>query len=149
MTLRALCITAVVVLAASSADAATCTVSATSVGFGAYNVFDSAPSDSTATILLRCNGNARNIAVGISDGEEPLFDWRRLGKGKERLLYNLYRDAGRFAIWGDGSGGTQMHVQSEVPNNTEVPLTVYGRIPAGQDVSAGAYSDSVVVTINY
>ena len=28
-------------------------------------------------------------------------------------------------------------------------LTIFGRIPAGQDVAAGSYSDSVVVTISF
>jgi spore coat protein U-like protein len=30
-----------------------------------------------------------------------------------------------------------------------VDATVYGRIPALQDVSAGAYTDTVVVTVNF
>ena len=52
-------------------------------------------------------------------------------------------------MWGDGSGTTgQYHIKNP-PNNTDVPLTVYGRVPALQDVSVGSYSDTVIATINF
>jgi spore coat protein U-like protein len=30
-----------------------------------------------------------------------------------------------------------------------VTVTVFGRIPAGQDVAAGIYSDTIIVTIQF
>jgi spore coat protein U-like protein len=30
-----------------------------------------------------------------------------------------------------------------------VSVTVYGRIPPGQDISAGSYSDTVTVVVNF
>jgi spore coat protein U-like protein len=38
---------------------------------------------------------------------------------------------------------------SNPPNNTNVNLTVYGRVTAGQDVSAGSFSDTVTAVINF
>ena len=69
--------------------------------------------------------------------------------GSEPLNYNLYRDAARTAIWGDGTGGTQVYSDPRTPRNQNVTLTVYGRIPAGQDVSVGTYTNTVTATINF
>ena len=51
-----------------SAEAAKCTVSTTPIVFGTYNVFTTAPSDSTATLVYNCNGGARNVVVAITRG---------------------------------------------------------------------------------
>ncbi|HBA40317.1 MAG TPA: hypothetical protein DCZ05_11400 [Deltaproteobacteria bacterium] len=34
-------------------------------------------------------------------------------------------------------------------SNKNVTLTIYGRIPASQDVSAGSYTNAVTATINF
>ncbi len=65
------------------------------------------------------------------------------------LTYNLYRNAGRTNIWGDGTGGTSVYTRANPPNDSNVNLTIYGRIPAQQDVSAGNYSDTVSAVINF
>jgi spore coat protein U-like protein len=65
------------------------------------------------------------------------------------LGYNLYLDAARILVWGDGTGGTSRHgpvaPQLGVPNT----LTIYGRIPARQTSPVGAYTDTVTATINF
>lgn len=147
---RTVVVTLVMVCGASGrAEAAWCTVSAGSVNFGTYNVFDAQPTDSTGTITLHCGGNARNVAIMISRGGTLFYAYRFMNKFLELLFYNLYQDASRTVIWGDGSGGSQMEILSSVPNNREVDLTIYGRIPAGQDVTGGSYSDTVIVTVQY
>ncbi len=61
------------------------------------------------------------------------------------LAYNIYLDAARTVVWGDGAGGTQtLEVQ-----NGDRSVSFYGRISAGQDVAAGPYSDAIVVTFNF
>ena len=136
------------VLAGSPAEAAKCGVTATSVVFGAYNVFSVAPIDSTGTISINCSGNARNVAITISSGQSGSYGARTLRKAGEALAYNLYVDANRSTVWGNGSGGSQSYVVNP-PNNVDVDLTVYGRVPPSQDISAGAYADSVTVTVNF
>jgi hypothetical protein len=44
-------------LYASDAHAQACTISATSVNFGTYNVFNGSDVDSTGTVTYRCNGS--------------------------------------------------------------------------------------------
>jgi spore coat protein U-like protein len=150
MRLILVCVTAIVVLSASEAHAApACTISATSVNFGSYNVFTGSTTDSTGTITINCNGSAHNITVTLSQGSSSTFNPRTMIKGGETLSYNLYRDAARTTIWGDGTGGTSTYTNANPPNNADISLTVYGRVPAGQDVSAGAYSDTVAAVINF
>ena len=131
------------------ARAETCTAAVTSLNFGTYNVFASAPTDSTATIFISCNGNSRDVRISIGRGSAPTFGSRRMSKGSERLFFNMYRDAARTAIWGDGTGGSQVEIVDRVQNNEPYQGAVYGRVPAGQDVSAGTYTESVTVTIDY
>ena len=136
-------------LYASDAHAQACTISATSVNFGSYNVFNGSPTDSTGTVTYRCNGSAHNITIGLTQGASASFNQRQMQKGSESLTYNLFVDASRTNIWGDGTSGTSVYSISNPPNNTNVNLTVYGRVTAGQDVSAGSFSDTVTAVINF
>jgi spore coat protein U-like protein len=143
---RALAFASVLLLAPATAHAAGCTISTTSIAFGPYDVFSAAPVDSTATITYRCNGNS-SVAIGITSGQSDTFNPRVMTKGLERLGYHLFLDPAHTAIWGDTGSGTQMYYDPGAPNNRSVTVTVYGRIPAGQDVSAGSYTDSVVALV--
>jgi spore coat protein U-like protein len=143
-----LCLGLAVALAWSLPAMAECTISATAVSFGTYNVFSAAPLDSTGTVTFRC-GNENNITIYLNRGGAATFDPRRMLKGSEALNYNLYRDAARTTIWGDGTAGTQIYTNANPPNNQHVTVTIFGRIPAGQDVSAGSYSNIITATINF
>jgi spore coat protein U-like protein len=51
-------------------------------------------------------------------------------------------------IWGDGGGSSSVQtalVAKDMPWNA----TLFGRIPARQNVSAGSYSDTITVTIDF
>ena len=112
-------------------------------------MFNGSPTDSTGTVTYRCNGSAHNITVGLTQGASASFNQRQMQKGSESLTYNLFVDASRTNIWGDGTSGTSVYSISNPPNNTNVNLTVYGRVTAGQDVSAGSFSDTVTAVINF
>ena len=70
----------------------------------------------------------------------------------DTLNYNLYLDAAHNQILGDGTGGTSQDSGSATISKTS-PFTfietIYGRIFAGQDPAVGAYSDSIVYTMNF
>ncbi len=136
-------------LYASDAHAQACTISATSVNFGTYNVFAGSDVASTGTVTYRCNGSAHNITVALTQGASATFNPRQMQKGAEALTYNLFRDASHSTIWGDGTSGTSVYQIANPPNNTNVNLTVYGSVSAGQDVSAGTFSDTVTAVINF
>lgn len=128
---------------------ASCTISVTSVNFGTYNVFATTDTTSTGSVTYNCNQMANNISVALSRGSSSTFTPRTLRNGTEILQYNLYRNAGYTQIWGDGTGGTSPYTRNNPPNGTDVTITIYGQIPAGQDVRVGTYSDTVSATINF
>ena len=132
----------------SVAAEAACTVNTTPVTFSTYNVFAATPDDATGRVRLRCNvTRPPSVTVHLDKGGAPSFTPRQMRKGTETLDYNLYQDSTRTVIWGDGTGGSQVFVQPSPPLNTNIDVTVYGRIPSGQDVSSGAYSATVTATI--
>jgi spore coat protein U-like protein len=147
--MRAVAITALVLacwLAGTSSARAGCTLSATGVAFGAYSVFSSGPSDSTGSVSYYCDKHETYIVIALGRGGESSFS-RKLRGGAEQLSYNLYLDATRSAVWGDTTGGTTVYYNPQAPHKKQVTVTVYGRIPSGQDVAVGTYSDSIVATM--
>ena len=79
-------------------------------------------------------------------GAAPTYNPRTMLSGANTLNYNLYFNAARTNIWGDGTAGTVVWARN-VNRNTNYNRTVFGRIPAGQDAAAGAYTDTIVATI--
>jgi spore coat protein U-like protein len=126
-----------------------CTITTTSVSFGPYDPLGASPNDSTGTLTYRCGPMDENIKIELGPGSADSFNPRKLFKGSEALSYNLYRDAARSVIWGDGTGGTSFYFVADPPNNKNVTLTIYARVPAGQDISAGDYTDNVVAVIDF
>lgn len=127
---------------------AACTVTATSVAFGSYDVYAAGPTDSTGTIIYRCGPSDHDIRIAISAGTSGTYTNRTLQRSTDNLLYNLYYN-GFTQVWGDGSGGTTTYYIKNPPNNQDVTLVVFGRITAAQDVGVGNYTDTVMVTLEY
>ena len=68
--------------------------------------------------------------------------------GANLLNYNLYVDAARTNVWGDGSGTTFTIANSGT--GAAQAVNVYGRVPSGQTtVPPGGYADTVAVTVTY
>jgi spore coat protein U-like protein len=132
-------------IAAPVARAAQCTVSTTGLNFGTYDVFSTLNDDITATITVNCTNNAA-YSIGLSSGSGT-FASRTLTTLGSVLAYNLYLDSTRLTIWGDGTGGTGTF--SGMGTGSDVGTTVYGRIPAGQNVAVGTYSDLITVTVTF
>lgn len=139
-------------LSVSASITNACTVSATAaVDFGAYvSGPGNAAKDGAGSVSTTCTigasttvtlGQGGNAAGGSTDAA-PL---RQMASGANRLAYDLYQDTNRTVIWGNtvgtGLGGTG--------TGAAVQLTVYGRIPAGQNKPAGSYSDTVVATVTF
>ena len=128
---------------------AACTISVTGVAFGSYNVFSSAPSSSTGSVSYSCGFweylFRLPISISISAGQSGTLSARKMRKGTETLTYNIFMEASASTVWGDGSGGSDTFTTRATLDSPTV--TMYGMVPAGQDVSAGSYSDTVTVTV--
>jgi spore coat protein U-like protein len=141
----------ILILVSTDARAFHCTVSTTPVSFGGYDVFSSTPSDTTGTIAIYCNNPEKKpmpVTVSINSGASGSFNPRqmRLAGGSDRMNYYLFTDPSRTIIWGDGTGGSSVST-SRIVKTEPLNLTIYGRIPARQNLRAGAYSDNLVVTV--
>jgi spore coat protein U-like protein len=133
-------------LASGPLYGAGCTiVSAGSMGFGTYDVFETGPLDTTGSISYSCSQPVVDPVIRISTGMSGTFAQRTLSNGSSSLGYNLYRDAARTQVWSDGPGGTH----ATPADNQTVTVTIFGRIPPRQNVAAGSYSDSVTVTLDF
>ena len=138
----------------TAARAVSCNVSATSVAFGSYNVFNASPLNATGTITVHCTNLLAlfvNYTIKLSKGLSGSYAPRQMANGANRLNYNLYTDATRLTVWGDGSGGMSFVSDSFLAVLLGVTLnhTVYGRVPALQNVAVGSYSDNITVTLTF
>jgi spore coat protein U-like protein len=139
------------VLAPAIGRAQTCSFSgSTPVSFGSYSPTTATPTDTSGSFSYTCtSARARPVLVQLSAGTAGSFNPRQLAFGAERLNYNLYTTAARNVVFGDGTGGTS--TVSSVPGGAAHggTVTIYGRIPAGQWVAAGAYADTITITISF
>jgi spore coat protein U-like protein len=85
----------------------------------------------------------------LSTGSSGSFTPRRLFSGGNSMQYNLYINAGRTQVWGDATGGTVKMSDSQLVVVGTNQYSVYGRIPALQDLPPGTYTDTITVTLNY
>ena len=154
MNARLLATTAALAVAAAQpavATAGSCTVtSAVPVAFGGYDMFDSAPTVSTGAISLECVDLAPTdtVRIDLDGGTARSFAARTLVRGLSRLAYNLYLDAVHSLVWGDGTGGSASYGPFQ-PGAGVNTVILYGKIPAGQSVGAGSYTDTLTITVQY
>jgi spore coat protein U-like protein len=146
---------AIMALASSqAAHALSCTVSANATSFGSYSTFSPTALDGVGNVRVSCSNLISilvNYTILLSTGSSGSYSPRHMASGANSLGYNLYTNAARTIVWGNGSAGTSALSDGyllgvlTVTNN----YPVYGRVAAGQNVPPGAYTDTIVVTVNY
>lgn len=123
--------------------AVSCQISPQSVSFGNYDSLAPQPLDGIGNISVICDSET-TFTISLDSGTGS-YAARRMSSGTQNLEYNLFTDASRIIVWGDGSAGS-----GTVTNTGQiVDQTIYGRITALQYIAAGTYSDRIVVTIVY
>jgi spore coat protein U-like protein len=128
-----------------------CTITTAPVNFGAYDPVagnSTAPLDGTGIVTVTCTKGAV-ATVGLNNGGNGQTGTRRMksgSSGTDYLNYQLYQDSGRSQLWDDA--GNQLALGS-APNAKPRSFTVYGRVPGMQDVTVGAYNDTVLATVNF
>jgi spore coat protein U-like protein len=118
--------------AAGPAAAQTCTVTVSPVVFGNYSPLAAAPLDTTGQVIVNCMDTAGYVVALNAGANGGGFNNRHLANGNSRLFYQLYSDSARTRIWGNGTGGS-----TTVQAPASATLTVYARVPARQNVTAG------------
>ncbi len=154
---RLLCAALLAAGAPPALAAVSCTAAAVGVAFGVYNPLASTPASSSGSIQVSCTStNPGTTTISLtayySRGSSSSFNPRTLRSGANVLNYNLYFDAAYTRIRGDGTGGTQTGSATLRLGRNQTGTAsgvIYGRIPAGQDVAPGLYSDTITVTVTY
>jgi spore coat protein U-like protein len=165
MTIRhfaALCLLLLACLAAPRAFAANdCNLvgTASGVNFGTYDPATGTAVTATGTITVACTGN-RTVTFELGPGGGTILARRMTtASGTDQLSYNLYLEASNTTIFGQtgiaGSSGvctTGVNSQGCMGDNPTgsdklAQRTIYGLIPAGQNVGAGAYTDTITYTV--
>ena len=140
-------------LEVSASVAANCTIATSALTFGAYDPVDinsASPLVGSGAVTVRCTLGS-SVVVELDEGANgnvgsaPDAPLRRLVDGRYFLAYDLFSNEARTAVWGVGN-------DVDVPvigTGTDTQLVVYGAVQAGQNVPAGAYTDTVVATVTF
>jgi spore coat protein U-like protein len=137
----------------SATVAASCTIDATGgLAFGAYDpvVTNKAVAlDGQGTINTVCTNGATAVVTldegsHADDGSTPAAPVRRMIAGTDQFLsYNLYTDNTHGTVW-NGTTGQDVTGSGDI-----VGTIVYGSVPAGQNVKADTYNDTVKATVTF
>jgi len=132
-------------LAATQADAQSCTVSLTNVAFGTVDVLPGTAVDTTATVTVACSGGGSAVTACVSIGCGSACDAtsrQMTGPSSNTARYDLYSDSSRTTLWGSWqTGWDTAGVQVSVPKNSSTNQTVYARFLASQQTAvAGSYT---------
>lgn len=130
----------------SAALAASCTVSTTSINFGNYDVFSNTAASTTGTVTVLCSPAGSPYTIELNSGLHGTINQRylALAGGTDSMPYGVFTDPVFSTNWGDGTGNS-VTVSGTSPD----PNQIYAQISAGQDVSAGSYTDMITVSVSF
>lgn len=135
-----------------------CSTSVPTLAFGAYDPTLASPTDITSSMTVTCTRAildpwSVSYTISLSTGGSGSYSVRRMNAGTPLLNYNVYTNASRSQVWGDGTGSTGIVGATMNFNffqfSNSATHTAYGRIPAGQNAASGNYSDNLVVTLTF
>jgi spore coat protein U-like protein len=126
-----------------------CTITSTTLAFSDYDplvVNATTPLDANGSVTVRCTKGTTST-IGLDLGLSASGAIRRMSGGGDFLQYQLYKEAARTNVW--GNSGADLLDPGASPSMAARVVTVYGRVFAGQDVTSGGYSDTIVATITF
>jgi spore coat protein U-like protein len=113
----------------------------------------STPRDSNGSVTITCTKGA-DTTIGLDTGANSSHasgTTRAMTNGASTpsyLSYELYQDSPGGTVWSNSGGG--LFTPATAPSKASRSYTIYGRIPAGQDVPvAASYADTVVATVTF
>lgn len=140
-------------VASRPAAAASCSITATpTLAFGAYSVYGTAAVPVNGQLQFKCTTASVPYTVSLDKGgNASTFSprYQKLAGGTDLLQYNVYTTSGHTTIWGDGTPGTATVSGTTAGANVAKSITLFGSIPAGQDVTGGNYGDTLTLTLSF
>jgi spore coat protein U-like protein len=131
---------------------ATCSATAVALAFPAYTPGTGAQIGNT-TISVKCTKNSPfTVALNAGATTGTSFAQRLMGSGANTLQYQLYKDAALTTVFGDGTASTQTVTGTGLGIATANSVQVFGQVldsATNQAAAAGAYADTITVTVTY
>jgi spore coat protein U-like protein len=141
-------LTATATMAVSATVSNSCTTSATAAGFGTWSF--AAASTASSTITVTCTSGAAVASVGLDNGLQPAGTApivRQLkAAGAATIAYTLYQDSGYATAW---TNAAYPAATTYTAGAAAATFTAYAKAPAGTNVIAGTYTDTVGITVTY
>jgi spore coat protein U-like protein len=125
-----------------------CVVEIQTIDLGRYTPTGREGASSAGQFRFTCTrGGVVSVALSATGMASPCSDDHLAvaSPGGENLRYVLYQDATRHTVWGCAGD----HVASFMMTESSMQLPWYGEVPEGQDVRAGAFSGSTVLTVSF
>jgi spore coat protein U-like protein len=120
-----------------------CALNGGTMAFGQYLSGQTTNLDATGQInYVNCSGT---LTFELDGGQSADVSNRVMLSGTSQLRYQLYRNSTRTSIWGLGTNAQQLTLLTPLTGK----IDVYGRIPSGQTVPAGSYTDTVNITLTF
>jgi spore coat protein U-like protein len=124
---------------------ASCTTSATTADLGTWTF--TAASTASSTITVTCTQGAAVSSVGLDNGLHVNTGIRQMrGAGTADIGYNVFQDATFATAWTDAAWPALATYTAVV---APAVFTAYVKAPAGPNVIAGTYTDTVNITVTY
>jgi spore coat protein U-like protein len=125
---------------------AICTINTTTnLDFGSYdpvvtNAATAKNETAPAVVSVSCTKSTPNVYVDFASSGGTMTS------GLNNLTFNLYTSNAHGTLFGSGNTFAPLSFAAGKAAQT---VSVYGQIPGGQDVPAGAYSGTVTARVNY
>jgi spore coat protein U domain-containing protein, fimbrial subunit CupE1/2/3/6 len=148
-------------IAVSAAVTNNCVVSAgATLDFGSYDPISANATSGkpgTGNFSVICTKGATGVLVGLGLGTHANVAQRRLSNGTDTLDYNLFQPTGAAfdtcpgtTAWDDTASKLSLPPTFFDTGSTAPKIVaVCGTIPPAQNVSAGSYSDTVVIDVTF
>jgi spore coat protein U-like protein len=141
--LSALAATATDRLTVTATVQSSCALNGGTMAFGTYLSGQSTNLDVVGRIhYVNCSGT---LTFELDGGQSGDVSNRVMLSGSNQLRYQLYRNTSRSAVWGLAGNAHQIQLLTPLTGTVDV----YGRIPSGQAVAPGSYSDTVNITLTF
>lgn len=132
------------------------------INFGTYDPFgahETTALDAKGEVSVKCLPDTQ-AKIALEEGGYPATGStctspkRQMANSTARLPYGLYKDAARSQVWGcDATNDVEYTASNASPQD----FTIYGRIPAANDLPAGildqlkpgTYLDIVQITVSF
>ena len=149
-----------IAVAANVSKACSFSAAAAGLNFGDYDpigVNATADKTGTAQVSVTCAKGAATVTIGLDYGTHISGTTQRqmAGPGADLLSYNVFQPASNAAgaacpgtiPW--TTTGTGLLSLEDAPSKATRVYNVCGTIPMGQDVTTGAYTDTIIATLNF